>query len=211
MMERARIIFLLLLLAGCVLLVAGCTTPRIGDTHNTTVVIQSYNTWADQQVSYSKQVSSTLNQIGNTLNEYNHETANDPSDPGTLQGDVASDGQAINQWGSASTTLGSATNSFSSDTASLSFGNDTETSRLTGLLLQEMKIYSIDMKNAQQHFVDYNRDLSGYLSEKDPDYRDDSLRMAAMDAKSQALLSISDGDNALSNITATAKILQQEQ
>ncbi|MGA9620494.1 hypothetical protein [Methanoregula sp.] len=211
MMERARVIFLLLLLVGCALLVAGCTTPRMGDTHNTTVVIQSYNTWADQQVSYSKQVSSTLNQIGNTLNEYNHETANDPSDPGTLQGDVASDGQAINQWGSASTTLGSATNSFSSDTASLSFGNDTETSRLTGLLLQEMKIYSIDMKNAQQHFVDYNRDLSGYLSEKDPDYRDDSLRMAAMDAKSQALLSISDGDNALSNITATAKILQQEQ
>src|SRR5208337_2747518 len=211
MMERARVIFLLLLLAGCALLVAGCTTPRMGDTHNTTVIIQSYNTWADQQVSYSKQVSSTLNQIGNTLNEYNRDMAQDPSDPGTLQGDVAADGQAINQWGSASTALGSATDSFSSETGSLSFGNNTETSGLTGLLLQEMKIYSIDMSNAQQHFVDYNRDLSGYLSENDPDYRDDSLRMAAMDAKSQALSSIADGDNALSNITATAKILQQEQ
>ncbi len=122
---------------------------------------------------------------------------------------MAADGQAINQWGSAGTTLGSATDSFSSDTASLSFGNDTETPWLTGFLLQEMKIYSIDMNNAQQHFVDYNRDFSGYLSVNNPDYRDDSLRMKAMDAKAQALSSIADGDNALSNITATAKLIQQ--
>jgi hypothetical protein len=183
----------------------------MGDSHNTTVVIQSYNVWASHQVTYSKQVSSTLTQIGNTLNDYNLYTASGSSDPGTLKGEVTSDGQAINQWGSAGSALGSATNSFSSDTASLSYGNDTETLWLTGLLLQEMKIYSIDMNNAQQHFVDYNRDISEYLSENDPDYRDDSLRAAAMDAKSQALSSIADGDNALSNITATAKILQQYQ
>jgi len=211
MMDRTRVIFLLLLLTGCTLLVAGCTTPRIGDSHNTTVVIQSYNTWADQQVTYSTQVRSTFTQIGNTLNEYNHETAQGSSDTGTLQGDVVADGQAINQWGSAGTTMGSATDSFSSDTASLSFGNDTETPWLTGFLLQEMKIYSIDMNNAQQHFVDYNRDLSGYLSVNDPDYRDDSLRMEARDAKAQALSSIADGDNALSNITATAKLIQERQ
>jgi len=211
MMERAHVIFFLLLLTGCTILVTGCTTPRMGDSHNTTMVMQSYNAWAGQQVTYSKQVSSTLTQIGNTLNEYNHETAQGSSDTTTLQGDVAADGQAINQWGSAGTTLGSATDSFSSDTASLSFGNDTETPWLTGFLLQEMKIYSIDMNNAQQHFVDYNRDLSGYLSLNDPDYRDDSLRMKAMDAKAQALSSIADGDNALSNITATAKLIQQLQ
>ena len=67
------------------------------------------------------------------------------------------------------------------------------------------------MNNAQQHFVDYDRDLSGYLSVNDPDYRDDSLRMKAMDAKAQALSSIADGDNALSNITATAKLIQRLQ
>lgn len=211
MMERSRVIFLLLLLAGGMLFVAGCTTPRVSDTHNTTAVIQSYNTWADQQVIYSTQVRSTMVQVGNTLNVYNLDTASGSSDPGTLQGDVAADGQAINQWGTASTTLGSATDAFSTKTASFSFGNDTETPWLTGLLLQDMKIYSIDMSNAQQHFVDYNRDLSGYLSENDPDYRDDSLRMAAMDAKAKALSSLADGDNALSNITATAKILQNRQ
>ncbi len=101
MMERSRVIFLLLLLAGGMLFVAGCTTPRVSDTHNTTAVIQSYNTWADQQVIYSTQVRSTMVQVGNTLNVYNLDTASGSSDPGTLQGDVAADGQAINQWGTA--------------------------------------------------------------------------------------------------------------
>jgi len=211
MMERSRVLFLLFLLAGCTLFVAGCTTPRVGDTHNTTVVIQDYNTWADQQSTYYSQVRSALTQIGNTLDDYNHAMAGNSSDPGTLQGDVAADQQAIDQWGTASTALGSATDTFSADTASLDFGNDIETPGLTGLLAQEMKIYSIDMSNAQQHFVDYNRDLSGYLSQTDPDYRDDSLRMAAMDAKARALSSLEDGDAALSNITATAQLLQQRQ
>jgi len=35
--------------------------------------------------------------------------------------------------------------------------------------------------------------------------------MEAMDAKAQALSSIADGDNALSNITATAKLIQERQ
>jgi hypothetical protein len=211
MMERSHAFFLLLFLAGCTLLAAGCTTPRMSDTHNTTVAIQDYNTWADQQGTYYSQVSSALTQIGNTVDAYNRDTAAPSSDPVTLQGDVALDQQTISQWGAASTALGSATDTFSSDTSSLEFGNDQETLRLTGLLAQEMKIYSIDMGNAQQHFVDYNRDLSGYLSVNDPDFRDDSLRIAATDAKAQALSSLEDGDAALSNITATADLLQQRQ
>lgn len=211
MMERSAVFFILLFMAGCFLLVAGCTTPRMGDTHNTTVVIQDYNAWADQQGTYASQVRTSLTQIGNTLSAYNIDTAGASSHAGTLQGDVAADGQAISQWGSAGTALGSATDSFSSGTSALSFGTDQETPGLIGLLTQEMKIYSIDMGNAQQHFVDYNRDLSEYLSEPDPDYRDDSLRAAAMDAKTQALSSLDDGDAALSNITATASLLQQRQ
>ncbi len=211
MMEQSRVIFLLLLLAGCTLVVAGCTTPRMGDTHNTTVVIQDYNSWADQQKVYSGQVRLSLSQLGTTLEAYNRDTAGDSFDPVTLRGDVAADQQAIGQWGAASQTLGAATDTFSSDTSSLTFGNDQETPWLTGLLAQEMKIYSILMSNAQQHFIDYNQDMSGYLSVDDPDYRDDSLRLAAMDAKAQALSSLNEGNTALSNITATAQLLQQHQ
>ena len=211
MMERSCALFLLLFLVGCTLLTAGCTTPRMGDTHNTTVVIQDYNTWADQQGAYYSQVRSALTQIGNTVDAYNRDTAAPSSDPVTLRGDVAADQQAIGQWGAASTALESATDTFSSSTSSLTFGNDPDTLQLTGLLAQEMKIYSIDMSNAQQHFVDYNRDLTGYLSVDDPDFRDDSLRTAAMDAKAQGLSSLEDGDAALSNITATAHFLQQRQ
>ncbi len=211
MMERSRVFFLLLFLTGCILLGAGCTSPRVGDTHNTTVVIQDFNTWAGQQKAYYGDVHFAITQLGTTLDAYNQDTAGDSSDPETLRGDVAADRQALARWGAGSAALGTATDTFSSDTASLDFGNDHVTLQFTSLLAKEMKIYSIDMSNAQQHFVDYNRDLSGYLSVDDPDFRDDSLRAAAMDAKAAGLSSLSDGDAALSNITATAHLLQQRQ
>jgi|SRR5208283_1415581 len=211
MMEQSHVVFLLLFLTGCALLGAGCTLPRVGDAHNTTVVIQDYNTWTDQQKAYYGDVHFALTQLGTTLDTYNHDTAGDSLDPGPLHGDVAADQQALARWGAGSAALGTATDTFSSETASLDFGNDQDTLRLTELLGQEMKIYSIDMGNAQQHFIDYERDLSGYLSVDDPDYRDDSLRMAAIDAKAAALSSLSDGDDALSNITATAHLLQGRQ
>jgi len=198
-------------MTGCTIFFAGCTAPRMGDTHNTTIVLQDYNTWADQQRAYTDQVRSALTQIGNNVDTYNHEIARDHSDIGLLRENVEADRQILDTWGTSSTALNSATDLFTTDTAPLDFGSDAETSRLSGLLAQEMKIYSIDMSNAQQHFVDYNRDLSGYLAPDDPDYWDDSLRTAAMGAKTQALSSVEDGDAALSNITATAQTLQQRQ
>ncbi|ABS56934.1 hypothetical protein Mboo_2420 [Methanoregula boonei 6A8] len=211
MMERSRVFFILLLLAGCMLSAAGCTSPRTSDTHNTTIVIQDYNQWAEAQGTYAGQVKISLTRMEATIDAYNHDASSGSSDPGTLQSDVASDGQTIAQWGVAGTALSTATDSFSSDTSSLMFGSDQETPWLAGLLAQEMKIYDISMTNAQQHFVDYNRYMGSYLSVDAPDYRDDSLRTAAMDAKTRALASLSDADIALSNITATAKQLQQRQ
>jgi len=211
MMERSRAFFILIALAGCMLFAAGCTSPRTGDTHNTTIVIQDYNEWANGQGTYAGQVKVSLAQLGTTVDAYNSGMAGGSSDTAALQGDVAADGQVLGQWGAANTVLGTATDSFSSDTSSLSFGSDQQTAWLAGLLAQEMKIYGISMTNAQQHFVEYNRDMSQYLSVDDPDYRDDSLRLAAMDAKTQALASLSEGDQALSNITATAQLLQQRQ
>jgi len=211
MMERSRVFFILILLAVCTLFAAGCTAPRTSDTHNTTIAIQDYNQWAEAQGAYAGQVTTSLAQLGTTIDAYNHDMATGSSDPTVLQGDVAADGQALGQWGAANTALGAATDTFSSDTSSLMFGSDQETPWLAGLLVQDMKIYGISMANAQQHFVDYNRDMSSYLSVDDPDYRDDSLRTAAMDAKAQGLASLSQGDEALSNITATAQLLQQRQ
>ena len=211
MMERYRAILLLLLMTGGSIFFAGCIAPRMGDTHNTTIVIQNYNTWADQQKTYDDQVHSALTQIGNNVDTYNHEIARDQPDLGLLRKNVAADRQILDAWGTSSTALGSATDSFTTDTTPLDFGSDTESSYLSGLLAQDMKIYSIDMINAQQHFIDYNRDLGQYLTPDDPDYWDDSLRMAAMDAKAQALSSVEEGNAALSNITATAQTLQQRQ
>lgn len=211
MMEQSRVILILILMTGCISFSAGCTAPRMGDTHNTTIVLQDYNTWADQQRAYSDQVRSDLTRMGSNLDTYNQEIVSDHPDIGLLRENVETDRQILDQWDTSTKALGSATDLFTTDIASLDFGSDTDTPRISGLLAQEMKIYSIDMSNAQQHFIDYNRDFSGYLTPDDPDYWDDSLRMAAMDAKAQALSSVEDGDAALSNITATAQILQQRQ
>jgi len=211
MTKRSGAFFSLFFLTVCIVAAAGCTAPRLGDTHNTTIVIQDYNQWAEQQNAYTGQVNTSLTQLGTTLAAYNRDMASDVSDPATLQEDAAADQQAIGQWGAADQALGSATGSFSSDTSSLAFGSDQETPWLAGLLAQEMKIYTIQMGNAQQHFVDYNQDMIKYLSVDDQDYRDDALRTAAMDAKTQALSSLDQGDATLSNITATAQLLQQRQ
>ncbi|MGP8169334.1 MAG: hypothetical protein ACLPVP_09730, partial [Methanoregula sp.] len=101
------------------------------DTHNTTVVIQDYNTWADQQGAYYSQVSSAITQIGNTVDSYNRDTAAPSSDPVALRGDVVADQQVIGQWGAASTELESTTDTFSSATSSLTVGNDPDTLQLT--------------------------------------------------------------------------------
>ena len=180
MMNRFSLIFLLLLLHGCLLLAAGCTAPRLGDTQNTTLLIKEYNTWAAGQKTYNDQVRTALDQMGDHLGTYNREIAKSSPDIGVLQENIATDRQLLDQWGTANAGLDSATSTFAASTAPLDFSGDPETGHLRDLVLQEMKIYSVDMGNAQQHFVEYNQDLGKYVTADDPDYWNDALRTAAM-------------------------------
>lgn len=211
MINRFSLIVLLLLLPGCLLLAAGCTAPRLGDTHNTTLLIKEYNTWAAGQETYNDQVRTILDQMGDHLETYNQEIAQSSPDIAVLQENIAADRQLLNQWGTANAGLDSATDAFAASTASLDFSADPATGNLRDLVLQEMKIYSIDMENAQQHFVDYNQDLGKYISADDPDYWNDALRTAAMGAKSEGLASAAEGDAVLSNITQTMQTIQDRQ
>ena len=211
MINRSSLMILLILLPGCLLCAAGCSTPRLSDTHNTTLLIGEYNVWAAGQNSYNEKVRNALDQMGNHLDAYNRELAKTSPDTGSLQANVAADRQLLDQWGAANAGLDSATNTFATNTASLDLSGDPSAARLRELLLQEMKIYSIDMENAQQHFIDYNQDLGKYVTADDPDYWNDALRTAAISAKSEGLTSVTDGDAALSNITTTAQDLQNRQ
>jgi hypothetical protein len=201
---------LLVLLAG-VMFTSGCTSVHLNDTHNTTVVLTQYNEWAIQQKTYTTQVRSDLVQMESHLHTYNQELTRDNPDIGLLRGNVALDGQILNQWGTGITTLDTATDQFAAETGALDLGNASDSSRATDLLVQNMKIYTITMKNAQQHFVEYNYDMNQYLTPDNPDYWDDALRQKALDAKSQGLSAVASGDRALTNITATAGLLQQYQ
>lgn len=211
MINRSSLILFVILLPGCLLFAAGCSAPRLSDTHNTTLLIGEYNTWAAGQNSYNEQVRTALDQMGTHLDAYNREIAKTTPDTGTLQANIAADRQLLGQWGTANAGLDSATTTFATNTASLDLSGDPSAAHLRELLLQEMKIYSIDMENARQHFIDYNQDLGKYVTADDPDYWNDALRTAALNAKSEGLASVTDGDAALSNITATAQVLQDRQ
>jgi hypothetical protein len=211
MTSRVTLIVLLLLLPGCLLFATGCTAPRLGDTHNTTLLIGEYNTWAAQQKTYSEQVRTALSQMGGHLEDYNREAVKNSPDTGLLQEDIAADRQLLDQWNAAASGLDSATDAFDRNTDTLDFAGDPATRHLRDLALQEMKIYSIDMANARQHLVDYNRDLGKYFDGNDPDYWNDGLRTAAMNAKAEALASAADGDVALANLTRTMQSLQDRQ
>ncbi len=211
MINRVTLIVFLLLVPGCLLLVAGCTAPRLGDTHNTTILIGDYNAWAAQQKTYNDQVRTALSGMEDHLGAYNRELAKGSPDTGLLKENIAADRQLLDQWSSANTGLDSATSAFAANATALDLSGDPAAAHLRDLALQEMKIYSVDMANAQQHLVDYNRDLGKYLADDDPDYWNDALRTAAMNAKSEALASASDGDAALSNLTRAMHTLQDRQ
>ena len=76
------------------------------------------------------------------------------------------------------------------------------------VLTQDMKIYSVTMKNAEQHLVDYTNTMNTYLAPDDPDYWNDALRLSAMDANNKAVSTLADGDNALAAVTAAARKLE---
>jgi hypothetical protein len=211
MMHRSPAIALLLFLMGFSLVFAGCITPRIADTHNTTVALQSFNVWSDQQKKFDQQVRLTIGQIGNHLNAYNAGIAQDQPDLGNLRGNVAADRLLLDQWGTQLTVLNAATAQFSATTSGLTYGNSPTTNGTIQLLTQYMKIYTIDMGNAQQHLIDYTNNAGTYIGPDDPAYWDDVYLARAMDAKMLANQSIADADHALSEINANAQRLQQLQ
>ena len=79
------------------------------------------------------------------------------------------------------------------------------------VVAQDMKIYSITMNNAEQHLVDYTNAMNAYLTPDDPDYWNDAFRVAAMDANSKAVKTITDGDGALAALSSAAKKLEAYQ
>jgi hypothetical protein len=211
MMHRSHATVPILFLIGLSLFFAGCTIPRTGDTHDTTIALQSYNAWSDQQKKFDQQSRFTIKQLGDHLGAYNSGIAQDYPDLSALRGNVVADRQLLDQWGTQVAALNTATDQFSATTSELTYVNSPTTKETVDLLAQYIKIYTIDMGNAQQHLIDYTTDAGIYISPDDPAYWNDVYLNQAMDAKTQATESISDADKALSEINTYARQLQQLQ
>jgi hypothetical protein len=181
---------------------------RLGDTHNTTVAVKSYNTWTDAQKTYDRQVRISLDHIGQHITLYNREMAKSKPDVQVLRADIASDQQLLREWEAQGSQLDAATDRFTAETSALNFSASPDTRQAVDVLTQDMKIYSITMKNAEQHLVDYTNSLNAYLAPDDPDYWNDNLRTAALSANGEAIKSIADGDQALAAISSAGKKLE---
>lgn len=204
------LIAFIVLMAGIVL-VSGYAPVRLSDTHNTTTVINEYNTWADQQNIFNTRIQADLVAMNSNLVTFNREADSQDPDMAAIHASLSSDQQVLNDWGSDISTLDSFTSRFEDATGGLDLGNGTPSRESTDLLVQNMKIYTISLKNAQQHFVEYNYDMEQYIAAGDPDYWDESFREKAIYARDQGLSAINDGNSALFNITQTTKLLEQYQ
>jgi hypothetical protein len=192
---------------------AGCTSVRIGDTHNVSVAVQSYNSWVSDQKALDSDVRKTISQVGEHVNTYNSEIAKDSPDIALLRENLAQDRQLLSQWGTRLDTLNAATDRFEQETADITYDGSSvvQVHSTLSLMTQYMKIYSVNMGNARQYLIEYVNNAEAYISPEDPDYWNDNYRQTALQVKQQASASLADGDAALGNITSQALELEKMQ
>ena len=192
---------------------AGCASVRTADTRNVTVAVQNYNLWVSEQKELDKMTRNTFTMIGNHASTYNSEISKEHPDYLLLRENLAQDRQLLDQWDSRLNALTAATDRLDKHMATLGNHNATGTQapNTLGLMIQYMKIYSVDVSNARQYLIEYVNNAETYIKPEDPDFWDDKYRQNAMQAKEQAVAAFADGDSALENITNQARNLQNFQ
>jgi len=210
---RSRTAFLVLITLLCLTCAAGCTMPRFHDTHNTTVIIRSFNAWALSQGNFSHDIQETMSVIDGHLRVYNLEIAKDKPDYSLLRANLVQDRQLLDIWGSRLDSLSESTGQFEQETGTLSYDNATsgQTHQALANLTQYMKIYTVNMRNAQQHLIEYVENAEAYIGPDDPDYWDDTFRQKAILAKDNATTSLADSSGALENLRSQALQLESLQ
>ena len=90
MFSRGPVISLFVVVVVVVFCVLpGCISIRMADTHNTTIAIQSYNTWVTEQKQLDRLVRSDLQQISTDTTTYNTEIARAAPDLVLIRQNVA--------------------------------------------------------------------------------------------------------------------------
>jgi hypothetical protein len=205
-----RIAALTLILLLIVSFTAGCTYVRTADTHNTTVAVQSFNTWAAGQKELDAELRGTTATIGDHITTYNTEIAKDRPDYALIRQNLAEDRQYLDRWGSRLDTLSAATDRFEQETSPLVYENATETEIKDHLavMTQYMKIYAMDLGNARQYLIEYVNNAEAYVAPDDPEYWNENFRRDALTATTNAAGAMDQGDAALNDLLREAKELE---
>lgn len=202
---------LVLLVIACSL--AGCTAPRSADTHNTTVAIQIFNTWALGQKELDTELRRMVAEIGGHVTDYNTEIAKDTPDYALVRANLAEDRQTLDRWRARLDTLSAATDRFEAETSGLTYANATaqETGEHLAVMTQFMKIYAVELENARQHLIEYVNNAEAYVAVDDPEYWDEQHRRDAQAAMTDAAAGMAKGDDALNDLLHEAKELEKLQ
>ncbi|MCK9579238.1 MAG: hypothetical protein M0Q92_02165 [Methanoregula sp.] len=213
-MNRGLQIFFLVLVFLVVLLsTAGCTSIRIADTHNTTLAVESYNTWVAGQKEYGGEVRGSVRILGDHIAMYNSEIAKNQPDYALLQQNLEEDRQVLDQWGTRINALDAATARFEMETGGLTYDNATAQNTLqsVSVMTQYMKVYAVETGNARQYLIEYVNNAEAYIAPDDPDYWNEKYRQDAMTAKDKATMALDKGDVSLGNLALQAKELEKFQ
>ena len=191
----------------------GCTSIRTTDTHNTTVAVQSFNTWAEGQNELDSELRDTTAVIGGHITTYNTEIAKDRPDYSLIRQNLAEDRQYLDRWGSRLDTLSAATDRFEQETSTLIYENATaqEIEGHLAVMTQFMKIYAVDLGNARQYLIEYVNNAEAYVAPDDPEYWNENFRQDALTATTNAAGAMDQGDAALNDLLREAKELEKLQ
>ena len=195
------------------LLASGCTSIRTADTHNTTIAVQSFNTWAAGQNELDSELRATVATIGGHIATYNTEIAKDSPDYALIRDNLKEDRALLDRWGKRLDTLAAATERFEQETSAPTYDNATvqETREHLAVMTQYMKIYAVDLGNARQHLIEYVSNAEAYVAPDDPEYWNEEYRMDGATARTDAAASLADGDMALNDLLREAKELEKLQ
>jgi len=169
--------------------------------------VQDWNAWSDLQQNFSHQVDSTLVTMDGHERDLNTAITGGNPDMESLRRDFAADKENLDGWIPSLMALDAAATRFYANTSVLNgtaYGAGQD-------INANINVYLLNMNAARGELTTYCRNLDSYLAEGDPDYADDSLRVAAEDAKERALLYRQQADEALAALDADAARLERAQ
>lgn len=190
-----------ILLLVCTVISTGCVSASASRS------VQDWNSWSVLQQKFSQQTAKTLASIDGHHACFNAAVLSGKPDYSALRSDFVSDKESLESWKPQMLALDANAGRFFTN-ASVLNGTAFNTAQRMNT---NIDVYLKNMNAARSELVAYCTNLEAYLAENDPDYADESLRMAADTSRERALKYLKQADDALTALDVDAQALERAQ